>query len=61
MYSKEIALMRKNYRVYLTARAKQTWQGRGWMQYCSDCPANKCVLCVEEKKYLKELIDDTNK
>tara|TARA_R100000306_G_C4289398_1_gene99261 strand:+ start:72 stop:254 length:183 start_codon:yes stop_codon:yes gene_type:complete len=48
MFKKMIKLMKTDYSYYLLKR-------RG--TYCSYCPENKCVLCVEEKKYLMESID----
>ena len=47
MFGKEIKLMKEDYNYYLLMR---------WGKQCSDCPNNKCVLCVEEKKYLHELL-----
>ena len=48
-FKKMIKLMRIDYNYYLLKR---------WGTYCSDCPENQCLLCVEEKKYLIELIDE---
>ena len=48
MFKKMIKLMKTDYSYYLLKR-------RG--TYCSYCPENKCVLCVEEKKYLMKSID----
>ena len=47
MSSKLLKLMYKDYSHYLLKR---------WGTYCAYCPENKCVLCVEEKKYLNKLI-----
>jgi len=51
MFDKMIELMRTDYSYYLLKR---------WGTYCSYCPENKCVLCVEEKKYLNEKIKERN-
>ena len=49
MFDKEIKLMREDYEYYLLIR---------WGKQCAYCPENKCVLCVEEKKYLYELLGE---
>jgi len=49
MFDKEIKLMREDYEYYLLIR---------WGKQCAYCPENKCVLCVEEKKYLHELLGE---
>ena len=40
--------MKTDYSHYLLKR---------WGTYCSECPQNKCVLCVEEKKYLHKCLN----
>ena len=47
MFEKEIKLMKEDYNYYLLTR---------WGKQCFDCPSNKCIMCVEEKKYLHELL-----
>jgi hypothetical protein len=47
MFDKEIKLIREDYNYYLLTR---------WGKQCTYCPENKCVLCVEENKYLHELL-----
>ena len=49
MFKKEIKLMKEDYNYYLLTR---------WGNQCSDCPENKCVLCVEEKKYLNKMLKE---
>ena len=47
MFNREIKLMKEDYNYYLLKR---------WGNQCSDCPDNKCVLCVEEKKLLNKIL-----
>jgi len=47
-FEKMIKLMKKDYNLYLLKRNGT---------YCEYCPENKCVLCVEEKKYLNKLLN----
>ena len=47
MFDREIKLMKEDYNYYLLTR---------WGKQCGDCPHNKCVLCVEEKKFLNETL-----
>ena len=48
MFDREIKLMKEDYNYYLLTR---------WGKQCGDCPHNKCVLCVEEKKFLNETLN----
>jgi len=49
MFNKEIKLMKEDYSYYLLTR---------WGKQCAYCPDNKCVLCVEEKKFLNETLKE---
>ena len=52
MFDKEIKSMKENYNYYLLTR---------WGKQCRYCPENKCVLCVEEKKFLNEILKGEKK
>ena len=43
-----VKMVRRDYKMYLY---------KLWGAQCSLCPKNKCTHCVEEKKYLGELLD----
>ena len=45
---KEIKLMKEDHNYYLLTK---------WGKECAYCPENKCVLCVEEKKFLNETLN----
>ena len=49
MFKKEIKLMKEDHNYYLLKR---------WGKQCEYCPENKCVLCVEEKKYLNQMLKE---
>ena len=51
MFRKEIKLMKEDHNYYLLTR---------WGKQCAYCPENKCVLCVEEKKFLNETLNKEN-
>ena len=48
MFRKEIKLMKEDHNYYLLTK---------WGKECAYCPENKCVLCVEEKKFLNETLN----
>ena len=52
MFYRMIKLMREDFGRYILQR-----NGK----YCYYCPENKCVLCVEEKKYLHQCLNNKKK
>ena len=52
MFKREIKLMKNDFNYYLL-------KFRG--EKCFDCPKNKCVLCVEEKKLLYKALNNKEK
>ena len=51
-FEEEIKLMRED---------QDTFNLRRWGKKCSYCPQNRCVLCVEGRKYLRELLEERTK